>query len=133
MYEISSLDRVNAKVDALTQKIENVTIAPIAAVAVVSPNCEICGMSGHAASECHLLAGVSLDLVNYAQGNPYSNTYNPGWKNHPNFSYKNNNALYAPGQAPSVPPGYQKAPFSTPNVPRKSNLKIMMESHSNSD
>ncbi|XP_058742467.1 uncharacterized protein LOC131614954 [Vicia villosa] len=127
MYEISSLDRVNAKVDALTQKIENLTIEPVAAVAVVSPNCEICGMSGHAAPECQLLAGVSPEPVNYAQGNPYSNTYNPGWKNHPNFSYKNNNALYAPGQAPSVPPGYQKAPFAAPNVPGKSNLEIMME------
>ncbi|XP_058759887.1 uncharacterized protein LOC131633190 [Vicia villosa] len=96
-------------------------------MAVVSPNCEICGMTGHAAPECLFLAGVSPKPVNYAQGNPYSNTYNPGWKNHPNFSYKNNNALYAPGQAPSVPPGYQKAPFTTPNVPRKSNLKIVME------
>ncbi|XP_058759534.1 uncharacterized protein LOC131632822 [Vicia villosa] len=126
MYEISSLDRVNAKVDALTQKIENLTVAPVAAVATVSPNCEICGMPGHAAPECHLLAGVSPEPVNYAQGNPYSNTYNPGWKNHPNFSYKNNSALYAPGQAPSIPPGYQKAPFAAPNTPRKSNLELMM-------
>jgi hypothetical protein len=71
--------------------------------------------------------------VNYAQGNPYSHTYNSNWKNHPNFSYKNNNALYAPGQAPNqapaIPPGYQKTTPSTPNnnVPRKSNLEIMME------
>ncbi|XP_058745952.1 uncharacterized protein LOC131618812 [Vicia villosa] len=127
MYEISSLDRVNAKVDALTQKIENLIVAPVAAVAAVSPNCEICGVFGHAAPECHLLTGVSPEPVKYAQGNPYSNTYNPGWKNHPNFSYKNNNALYAPGQAPSVPPGYQKALFAAPNVPRKSNLELMME------
>ncbi|XP_058785071.1 uncharacterized protein LOC131659980 [Vicia villosa] len=127
MYEISSLDCVNAKVDALTRMIENLTIVPVADVAVVSPNFKVCGMTGHAASDCHLLAGVSPEPVNYAQGNPYSNTYNPGWKNHPNFSYKNNNALYAPGQAPSVPPGYQKAPFAAPNVPRKSNLEIMME------
>ncbi|XP_058766221.1 uncharacterized protein LOC131639782 [Vicia villosa] len=136
MYEISNLDRVNAKVDALTQKIENLTIAPVAAVAAVSPNCEIRGMSGYAAPECHLLAGVSPEPVNYAQIIPYSNTYNPGWKNHPNFSCKNNNALYTPGQAPSVPPGYQKAPFAAPDVPRKSNLELMMEkfhSHSNSD
>ncbi|XP_058741657.1 uncharacterized protein LOC131614045 [Vicia villosa] len=84
-------------------------------------------MSGHAVPECHLLTGVSPEPVNYAQGNPYSNTYNPGWKNHPNFLYKNNNALYAPGQAPGVPPGYQKEPFAAPNVPRKSNLEVMIE------
>jgi hypothetical protein len=26
------------------------------------------------------------------QNNPYSNTYNPGWKNHPNFSWKDQKA-----------------------------------------
>ncbi|XP_019057336.1 PREDICTED: uncharacterized protein LOC104807112 [Tarenaya hassleriana] len=34
--------------------------------------------------------------VSYVANNPYSNTYNPGWRNHPNFSYKNSsNALNA--------------------------------------
>ena len=31
--------------------------------------------------------------------NPYSQTYNPGWRNHPNFSWRNNNnaqSLQAP-------------------------------------
>ena len=40
---------------------------------------------------------------NFQRGNqgPYSNTYNPGWHNHPNFSWRNdNNAL--------KPPGFQK-------------------------
>ncbi|XP_010527627.1 PREDICTED: uncharacterized protein LOC104804936 [Tarenaya hassleriana] len=33
---------------------------------------------------------------NYVANNPYSNTYNPGWRNHPNFLYKNSsNALNA--------------------------------------
>ncbi|XP_010523588.2 PREDICTED: uncharacterized protein LOC104801906, partial [Tarenaya hassleriana] len=30
-----------------------------------------------------------VENVNYVANNPYSNTYNPGWRNHPNFSYKN--------------------------------------------
>ena len=29
--------------------------------------------------------------------NPYSNTYNPGWRDHPNFGWKNNN---------NAPPGF---------------------------
>ena len=82
-------------------------------------NCEICGVPGHAVIECKILAGTPTDQVSYAQGNPYSNTYNPGWKNHPNFTYKNPNALYAPNQTPVVPPGYQKPPANAPNVPRK--------------
>ncbi|XP_050897642.1 uncharacterized protein LOC127104499 [Lathyrus oleraceus] len=71
MYEISSLDHVNAKVDALTQKIENLTITPAATMAVVAPNCEICGVPGNGTPECQLLTGISIDQVNYAQGNPY--------------------------------------------------------------
>ena len=35
--------------------------------------------------------------------------------------------MYAPNQAPIVPPGYQKAATNTQNAPRKSNLEIMME------
>lgn len=113
MYKLSSFDHINAKVDALTQKIDNLTITPATTVAAVAPNCEICGIPGHAAPECQLLTGTSTNQVKYAQGNPYSNTYNPGWKNHPNFLYKNNNALYAPNQAPTVPPGYHKAATNT--------------------
>lgn len=128
MYEVSGIDHVNAKVDALTQKIESLTITPAATMAAVALCCDLCGVPGHNISECQLQAGITPNQLNYAQGNPYLNTYNLGWKNHPNFSYKNNNALYAPNQPPS---GYQKptqgAPQVAPQVPRKSNLKLMME------
>src|ERR1051325_3536421 len=127
MHEISNLDNVHAKVNALTKKIESLTPIPPATVAAITLKCEICGVPGHAAAECQLLAGTPTNQVHYPQGNPYSNTYNPGWKNRPNFSYKNTNALYAPGQAPAVPPGYQKAPAAAPNIPMKSILELMME------
>ena len=48
-------------------------------------------------------------MVNYVnnfnrQGNnPYSNTYNPWWRNHPNFSWSNNS-----GQKNYPPPGFQQ-------------------------
>ena len=134
MVEVNSLDQVNAKVEALTQKLENLTTAPAAIVDAVAQACDLCGLQSHPAPECPLLTGVPTEQANYVQGNPYRNTYNPGWKNHPNFSYKSNNALYAPGQAPATPPGYPKAnpnhPNNGPNTsnsPRKSNLEIMIE------
>jgi len=63
--------------------------------------CEICGIQGHAASECHTtFQGVkhANAMQNFnprppPQNNPYSNTYNLGWRNHSNFSYRNNNPL----------------------------------------
>ena len=100
-------------------------------MAAVARSCDLCGVPGHIVSECQLLAGIPHDQMNYAQGNSYSNNYNPGWKNHLNLSYKNKNVLYAP----KAPPGFQEptqaaphaAPHTTPQAPRKSNLKIMME------
>lgn len=116
MYEVNGINHVNAKVDALSKKIESLTITPAATIVVVTLNCEICGVPGHITSECQLLAGIPSDQVNYAQRNPYSNTYNPSWRNHLNFSYKNNNTLFAPSQPP---PGFQKAVHVAPQAPEK--------------
>ena len=112
MYEMSCLYHLNAKVDVLTQKIDNLIITPATSIDVVTPNCEICGVLGHVMVECQLLAEPTPDQVKYTKGNPYANTYNPRWRNHPNFSYKNNNALFAPNP-PLAAPG-------------KSNLEVMM-------
>ncbi|XP_071922613.1 uncharacterized protein [Coffea arabica] len=38
-----------------------------------------------------------------APNNPYSNTYNPGWRNHPNFGWKDQGNQ----QRPTNPPGFQ--------------------------
>lgn len=131
MYEVNGIDRVNAKVDALTQKIESLTITPAAIVVAITPNSELCGTPGHTNVYCQLLVGIPTDQINYAQGNPYSNTYNSGWRNYSNFSYKSNNALFPPNPTPAIPPGYQKGAPVAPQTPRKSNLEIMMENFIN--
>ncbi|CAJ2638232.1 unnamed protein product [Trifolium pratense] len=121
MYEVNELDLVKAKLEALTQKMESMTTTPAATVAATISNCELCGIQGHTIAECQLLTEVPPDQVNYTQGSPY----NQGPRNHPYLSYKSNNALYAPGQAPTPsPPGFQKP---AQNAPRKSNLELMME------
>ncbi|CAJ2633013.1 unnamed protein product [Trifolium pratense] len=121
MYEISNMDHINAKLDALTQKIESLTNEPKAIVAATIQNCELCGAQGHTIAECRLLTEAPTDQVNYTQGN----FYNQNQRNHPYLSYNSNNALYAPGQAPTPsPPGFQKP---AQNAPMKSNLELMME------
>ncbi|XP_050233331.1 uncharacterized protein LOC126681820 [Mercurialis annua] len=45
--------------------------------------------------DCPVLHQNSNEQVNYVNGqrqgnDPYSNTYNPGWRNHPNFSWRDN-------------------------------------------
>src|SRR5262249_34728926 len=82
-------------------------------------SCELCGTPGHKSVECQ--AGnpfaQPIEQVDYAgnfqrppQNNPYSNTYNPGWRNHPNFSWSNqqNPRPPPPGYNQTHPPQQQK-------------------------
>ena len=46
-----------------------------------------------------------------SQNNPYSNSYNPRWRNHPNFSWRNDQEGQGSGQPPQQmyqqgPPGF---------------------------
>jgi hypothetical protein len=65
--------------------------------------CHICEMNEHATNdyptlpsfnECPHEQARALNSFQRPNHNPYSQTYNPGWRNHPNFSWKsgNNNA-----------------------------------------
>ncbi|KAG9450380.1 hypothetical protein H6P81_010345 [Aristolochia fimbriata] len=57
---------------------------------------------------------------------PYSNTYNPGWRNHPNFSWSNNNQqpnTQQPIAQTRPPPGFQKV---AREPEQKSNLEDMI-------
>ncbi|XP_073120743.1 uncharacterized protein [Henckelia pumila] len=60
--------------------------------------CEICTARGHAIDMCLTLQEKTSEQVNAAEGLPgapqrnyysYSNTFNPGWKDHPNLRYGN--------------------------------------------
>jgi hypothetical protein len=80
--------------------------APNAAHINTQPEpCSFCSSTMHQVNNCPTVVNytdVSNEQVNAAfsrSGNdPYSNTYNPGWRNHPNFSWKSQNAEnLAPG------------------------------------
>ena len=48
---------------------------------------------------------------------PFSNTYNPGWRNHPNFSWKPQNSNLSPfaqNQRPYVPNSFQQNQYRPP-------------------
>ncbi|KAG8485620.1 hypothetical protein CXB51_018935 [Gossypium anomalum] len=53
-----------------------------------------------------------------SQNNPYSNTYNAGWKNHPNFSWGGQG-----NQRPQNPQGFQQPPYQQEKKP---NLEEML-------
>ncbi|XP_071932872.1 uncharacterized protein [Coffea arabica] len=60
--------------------------------------CGVCTAVGHPTEMCPLVQEETAEQVNMAghvpaprkQYDPYSNTYNPGWRDHPNLSYGGN-------------------------------------------
>ena len=88
VLELDTIKMLNAKVDALTNMVSRNQINSLESTNVV---CESCGGS-HSYSQCTLSTNED---VNYMQGGfnqrmgLNSNSYNPQWRNHPDFSWSN--------------------------------------------
>ncbi|XP_058764184.1 uncharacterized protein LOC131637603 [Vicia villosa] len=95
--------------------------------------CEICA-GPHFAIHC-----VATEAIKFLrQNNPYSNTYNPGWKNHPNFPWKDQQGnvqkqvpqqqQYMPQQQPPYQQQYQPPQQSYQQQgPKKADWEIAIE------
>jgi len=101
-YEINVMTLLASSANALIKRLDKVGASYVLVGSSISSigvyvMCEACGMQGHASIECdnglsiieHANALYSFDPP--PQNNLYSDTYNPGWNNHPNLSYKNSN------------------------------------------
>ena len=72
--------------------------------------CGICVNPSHAPQPCYSLPNQqdffveqvnALNFHEKSPNSPYSSTYNPNWRNHPNFSWSNNTNVQQP------PPSFQ--------------------------
>nr|XP_027120356.1 uncharacterized protein LOC113737306 [Coffea arabica] len=95
--------------------------------------CGICTGIGHSADMCPMIQEETAEQVNMAdhapvqrkQYDPYSSTYNPGWRDHPNLSYGGNRQPnFTPNRqsnfVPNKPPGYQQQYQPRPPPPSSS-------------
>jgi len=133
-HEVDVITSLSTKVVAMTHRLDQININAMNSTAP-SP-CEICGSIEHTILHCQVGSPFSYDpnKVNYVKNfnprptnDPYFNTYNRGWKNHPNFSYRSNpNTVPMPPMNARVPPGFQRPPLPS-QMPQKSNLEVMME------
>ncbi|XP_057248223.1 uncharacterized protein LOC125492319 [Beta vulgaris subsp. vulgaris] len=127
-YEVDAIATLSNTVQVLAAKVDQLSSRSIA------PVCEICEVQGHSFNECQYntmgavteQANALLNTNTRPQNNPYSNTYNPGWKNHPNFSYKNNQPQPPPTNY-SQPPGFQQRPPFSSSSSSTSNLETIIE------
>ncbi|XP_063942820.1 uncharacterized protein LOC135150447 [Daucus carota subsp. sativus] len=109
--EVDAYSPLSSQLATLTQEIHSLKTsqAPntqpmsINALSSMAPMnnqvCEVCGIQGHLGNDClynvQNAQNFQMEQANAfrqrQQYSPYSNTYNPGWRDHPNFSYRNNN------------------------------------------
>ncbi|KAL2892789.1 50S ribosomal protein L28 [Bienertia sinuspersici] len=144
----SQINAISQKLDKIgTSSSQPMSVAAMAALSGASESfCDSCGSFGHNSQSCHSSMEQVCAFQAY-KNNPFSNTYNPGYKDHPYFSYRSNNVqnphpmpqLPAPQQqqqmqrfqpqGPSQPPGFTRPPFN-PAPPQQNSeiaeLKNMM-------
>ncbi|CAN6567552.1 unnamed protein product [Malus baccata var. baccata] len=86
--------------------------------------CGVCSIQGHASEKCPQLIenggwesanAIGFQGQNQPRNDPYSNTYNPGWRDHPNFKWRE---AQQPQQ--QQPPGFFTKPYAPPHVPQQS-------------
>ncbi|XP_035546578.1 uncharacterized protein LOC108985990 [Juglans regia] len=115
-YELKEDTNVQARIAALTRRLEVMEMEKVKAVKTVEV-CSLCTDSNHKTQDCLVMPvfqqsdSEQMQLVNWvnrAQNQPFSNTYNPGWRNHPNFSCRNDKPDRSP--PPSQQPFHQAAP-----------------------
>ncbi|CAN6712749.1 unnamed protein product [Malus baccata var. baccata] len=92
--EVSAITELQNQMANLTTLLSQVVEGP--KVQNVSA-CGVCSMQGHSTDKCPQLVEnggwETLNAVGFGQtyqqrGDPFSNTYNPGWRDHPNFKWR---------------------------------------------
>ena len=122
VHEIDAITALNAKVDTIFHKLDQLSINSVNTCVQV---CEICA-GQHASRDCPIdnsFMPPVQEQVQYVnnqgrqQNSPYSNTYTPAWKNHPNFSWGNQQQQQ--NYQNRGPPGF-------PQQEKKSNLEDLV-------
>lgn len=107
VIQMDAFNALSAQLTTLSKlMMENKTQASAQAAQVIP--CDFCG-SNHSWEQCLLQFETANFVGNYnrSQNNPYSNIYNPGWRNHPNFGWGGNQTG---GQRPQAQAQTQNRP-----------------------
>jgi len=110
MNESSSFDHLSAKVDALSQKFDNINISAVIPTSILPP-CGACGIFGHTSIDCKPGGVVgNMEQLSFIQNNQGTSS---------NKDFQN------PFGQKTTPPGY----VNSQSVIQKSSLEIFMENY----
>ncbi|KAM1860344.1 hypothetical protein ACFX13_012526 [Malus domestica] len=91
--------------------------------------CGVCSMNGHLTDKCPQLiengGWESTNVVGFGSQNqpmndPFSNTYNPGWRDHPNFKLREPQQTQQQSAFRQQPPGFYQRSYA-PTQPAQNN------------
>ena len=93
VHSIDGITALSAQVTSLTNMVKAMTTVPATMKQITELFCVYCG-EDHDFDNCPGNPASVNYMGNFnrqSQNNPYSNTYNPGWKQHLNFTWSNQN------------------------------------------
>ncbi|XP_075655080.1 uncharacterized protein LOC142625280 [Castanea sativa] len=126
-YQLRKDDDLNARVASLTNKLEAMELRKVNGINTVpkiDEVCRVCETVEHITNECPTIPTFkevlhdqanAMNIVKKSYPSSYSETYNSGWRNHPNFSWRNDNVV--------APPTHDSSNFVPYNPPPKKSLE----------
>ncbi|KAM2574364.1 hypothetical protein TB2_006334 [Malus domestica] len=88
--------------------------------------CGVCSIQGHVSEKCPQLIengglesanAIRFQSQNQPRHDPYSNTYNLGWRDHPNFKWREPQQAQPQGGFRQQPPGFYTKPYAPTQAP----------------
>ena len=120
--EVSAISEIQSQLANLTSLVSQVVIGPKAQEHQV---CGVCSIQGHPSDKCPQLienggweSANAIGFQGQNQNNPYSNTYNAGWRDHPNFKWREPQQAAQQGGFRPNPPGFYSKPYA-PQQPQQ--------------
>ncbi|KAM2900705.1 hypothetical protein FF1_006783 [Malus domestica] len=122
VHEVSSASNIQSQLANLTSIISQMAEG----MKIQGPMvCGVCSIQGHASKKCPQLIenggwesanAIGFQSQNQPRHDPYSNTYNPGWRDHPNFKWREPQQAQPQGGFRQQPPGFYNNPYAPPQV-----------------
>ena len=121
--EVSSISELQSQMANLTSMLSQLVEGPKTQGTTI---CGVCSIQGHQSDQCPKLiengGWESANAVGYGNQNqprndPFSNTYNPGWRDHPNFRWRDA-PQYGQQSGFRQPPGFFPRPMEPQPPPQ---------------
>ncbi|KAM2322729.1 hypothetical protein ACFXTH_019374 [Malus domestica] len=121
--EVSSISELQSQMANLTSMLSQLVEGPKPQGTTI---CGVCSIQGHQSDQCpqlienggwELANAVGYRNQNQPRGDPFSNTYNQGWRDHPNFRWRDA-PQYGQQSGFRQPPGFFPRPMAPQPPPQ---------------